>query len=53
MKYVSDTGHFAMDPAEDEIAALIRSFIGASREKLHARRPLAGYGAACMTSFFS
>jgi hypothetical protein len=29
--YVIDAGHFALDTAADEIAALVRGFLGASR----------------------
>ncbi|HXY49984.1 MAG TPA: hypothetical protein VEI01_11075 [Terriglobales bacterium] len=35
--HVLDPGHFAQDTAADEIAALVRNFIGSSRSDLGAR----------------
>jgi pimeloyl-ACP methyl ester carboxylesterase len=31
--HVLDVGHFALDTAADEIAALVRGFVGPSRER--------------------
>jgi len=36
--HVLDTGNFALDMAADEIAALVRDFVGSSRGRLRARR---------------
>jgi pimeloyl-ACP methyl ester carboxylesterase len=36
--HVLDAGHFALDTAADEIAALVRGFVGSSRGELQARR---------------
>jgi hypothetical protein len=36
--YVLDAGHFALDTAADEIAALVRKFMASSRSDLRARR---------------
>jgi len=36
--HVLDAGHFALDTAAVEIAALVRTFVGASRSELGARR---------------
>jgi len=36
--YILDAGHFALDTAADEIAGLVRNFIGSSRAGLEARR---------------
>jgi pimeloyl-ACP methyl ester carboxylesterase len=36
--HVLDAGHFALDTAADEIAALVRDFVGSSRGGLQARR---------------
>src|ERR1700688_4725661 len=36
--HVLDAGHFALDTAADEIAALVRDFAGSSGGQLHARR---------------
>ncbi len=36
--HVLDGGHFALDTAADEIAALVRAFASSSREELHVRR---------------
>ncbi len=36
--HVLDAGHFALDTAADEIAALVRNFVGSSRGGLQARR---------------
>ena len=36
--YVLDAGHFALDTAANEIAALVRAFVGSSRGGLRARR---------------
>jgi surfactin synthase thioesterase subunit len=36
--HIVDGGHFAMDTAADEIAALVREFVGSSRQDLLARR---------------
>ncbi len=39
--HVLDAGHFALDTAADEIAALVREFVGSSRSELLSRRALA------------
>jgi pimeloyl-ACP methyl ester carboxylesterase len=36
--HVVDGGHFALDTAADEIAALVQEFVGSSREEFAARR---------------
>jgi pimeloyl-ACP methyl ester carboxylesterase len=36
--HVLDAGHFALDTAAEEIAALVREFVGSSRQDLLARR---------------
>jgi pimeloyl-ACP methyl ester carboxylesterase len=36
--HVLDAGHFALDTAADEIAALVRAFVGSSRQDLLSRR---------------
>jgi len=36
--HIVDGGHFALDTAADEIAALVQGFIGSSRERFAARR---------------
>ena len=36
--HVLDAGHFALDTAADEIAALVRAFVTSSRRELQARR---------------
>jgi surfactin synthase thioesterase subunit len=36
--HVVDGGHFALDTAADEVAALVRGFVGSSRGELPARR---------------
>jgi putative intracellular protease/amidase len=36
--HVLDAGHFALDTAADEIAALVRGFVGSSRLGLLARQ---------------
>ena len=36
--HVLDAGHFALDTAADEIAALVRGFVTSSREELQTRR---------------
>ena len=36
--HIVDGGHFALDTAADEIAALVRDFVGSSREGVVARR---------------
>ncbi len=36
--HVLDGGHFALDTAADEIAALVRAFLSSSREELQVRR---------------
>jgi pimeloyl-ACP methyl ester carboxylesterase len=36
--HVLDAGHFALDTAADEIAALVRNFVGSSRQDLLSRR---------------
>ena len=36
--HVLDAGHFALDTAPDEIAALVRNFVGSSVGDLRARR---------------
>ena len=36
--HVVDGGHFALDTAADEIAALVQGFVGSSREGFPARR---------------
>jgi len=36
--HVLDAGHFALDTAADEIAALVRAFVSSSRGELQARR---------------
>jgi pimeloyl-ACP methyl ester carboxylesterase len=36
--HVLDAGHFALDTAADEIAALVRNFVAPSRSELTARR---------------
>ena len=36
--HVLDAGHFALDTAADEIAALVRVFVTSSRGELKARR---------------
>ena len=36
--HVLDAGHFALDTAADEIAALVRDFVGSSRLGLLARQ---------------
>ena len=36
--HVLDAGHFALDTAADEIAALVREFAGSSRRDLASRR---------------
>jgi hypothetical protein len=35
--HVLDAGHFALDTAADEIAALVENFVGASRAALLSR----------------
>jgi hypothetical protein len=35
---VPDAGHFALDTAADQIAALVQGFVGSSREGFAARR---------------
>jgi pimeloyl-ACP methyl ester carboxylesterase len=35
--HVLDAGHFALDTAADEIAALVQAFVGSSRRGLQAR----------------
>ena len=36
--HILDAGHFALDTAADEIAALVREFVGSSRQDLRSRR---------------
>ncbi|MGB8582775.1 MAG: alpha/beta hydrolase, partial [Candidatus Sulfotelmatobacter sp.] len=36
--HIVDGGHFALDTAADEIAALVQGFMGSSREGVLARR---------------
>jgi surfactin synthase thioesterase subunit len=36
--HVVDGGHFALDTAADQIAALVQGFVGSSREGFAARR---------------
>jgi len=36
--HILDAGHFALDTAVDEIAALVREFVGSSRQNLLSRR---------------
>jgi surfactin synthase thioesterase subunit len=36
--HVVDGGHFALDTAADEIAALVREFVGSLRGKFGSRR---------------
>ena len=36
--HIVDGGHFALDTAADEIAALVQGFVGSSREGFAARR---------------
>jgi len=36
--HIVDGGHFAMDTAADEVAALVADFAGASRREFQARR---------------
>jgi len=36
--HIVDGGHFALDTAADEIAALVQGFVGSSRESFPAQR---------------
>jgi len=36
--HIVDGGHFALDTAADDIAALVQGFVGSSRQELPARR---------------
>ena len=36
--HILDAGHFALDAAADQIAALVQGFVGSSREGFAARR---------------
>ena len=36
--HILDAGHFALDTAADQIAALVEGFVGPSREGFPARR---------------
>jgi hypothetical protein len=36
--HILDAGHFVLDTAADQIAALVQGFVGSSREEFAARR---------------